>query len=356
MTIDSASLPLSPGTGVLPGGAPAAPMSDPFAGLEGANTLAPESFLQLVIRRFKKNRAAVVSFWVLVTLFVTCFLVAMLFVPPDTQLIPSHDGFPQKPGVYSIESGGKDASFDSKIEAMLKARKVPIALGLVTHAWGTDELGRDYLSRCLWGGRISLTVGFVAVAIAVTLGTLIGALAGFFGGLVDSLISRFTEIMLSMPTFFLIITIQAVLKPNIFNVMAVIGFTSWMGVSRLVRGQVLSQKEEEYIQASRASGAGLSRILLRHLIPNSVGPIIVAATLAIPGAILTESALSYFGMGVQPPMPSWGNMVADAQKFVVTRGSEMWWLVTYPGMLIAITVIAFNFLGEGLRDALDPRS
>jgi len=345
----AATLPLS--------GAPSMPTvpADPFAGLERANTLAPESFAQLVLKRFKKNHAAVVSFWILLGLFFMCFIGAFLFVPPDQPLLPNHDGLPKKPGYYPIEIG-KDVSFDGKYQQLLETRKIPVILGMERHIWGTDELGRDYLSRCLYGGRISLTVGFVAVGIAVTIGTLLGAISGFFGGLVDSLISRFTEIMLSLPTFFLIITIQAVLSPNIFNVMMVIGATSWMGVSRLVRGQVLAQKEEEYIQASRASGAGLSRILLRHLIPNSVGPIIVAATLSIPGAILTESALSYFGMGVQPPMPSWGNMVADAQKFVVTRGIEMWWLATYPGMLIAVTVVAFNFLGEGLRDALDPRS
>ena len=329
---------------------------DPFAGLEQANTLAPESFQQLVVRRFKKNKAAVVSFWILLLLFVLCFPGALLFVSPDQPTIPRHKGQPLPPGVASWAEAPNDPGFMETSERFAKERKLPMALGLQNHLWGTDELGRDYLSRCLYGGRISLTVGFVAVAIAVSIGTLLGAAAGFFGGTVDGAISRFTEVMLSFPTFFLIITIQASLSPNIFNVMAVIGITSWMGVSRLVRGQVLAQKEEEYIQASRASGAGLTRILLRHLIPNSVGPIIVAATLAIPAAILTESALSYFGMGVQPPMPSWGNMVSDAQKWVVTRGMGMWWLVTYPGLLIAMTVIAFNFLGEGLRDALDPRS
>jgi len=360
VTIDSASLPIPPGTPLqMPGAPPPAPVADPFAGLERANTLAPESFMQLVVRRFRKNKAAVVSYWILVFLFVACFPVYYLFVPFDAQLIPHGNGEPQKPGFYPTDTGGTDPAFESKLKLSLEQRKfkIPgIALGQQTHLWGTDKQGRDYLSRCLKGGQISLTVGFVAVGIAVTIGTLLGAIGGFFGGLPDSIISRFTEIMLSLPTFFLIITIQAVLSPNIYNVMAVIGITSWMGVSRLVRGQVLSQKEEEYIQASRASGAGLTRILLRHLIPNSIGPIIVAATLAIPSAILTESALSYFGMGVQPPTPSWGNMVADAREWVVSRGVAMWWLVTYPGMLIAITVIAFNFLGEGLRDALDPRS
>lgn len=332
------------------------PPADPFARIEQIALGRRESFGQLIWRRFCKNRAAVVSSWILVFLFVICFPGALLFVPPEQTTIPHHNGFPVAPGPVDFSKAHEDVSFMNKLVQFQESRKVPIALGLRTHPWGTDELGRDYLARCLYGGRISLTVGFVAVAIAVSIGTLLGALAGFFSGFVDSLISRFTEIMLSFPTFFLIITIQAALSPNIFNVMVVIGFTSWMGVSRLVRGQVLALKEEEYIQASRASGAGISRILLRHLIPNSVGPIIVAATLAIPGAILTESALSYFGMGVQPPMPSWGNMVADAQKWVITRGLTMWWLATYPGLLIAITVIAFNFLGEGLRDALDPRS
>ncbi|HYE76574.1 MAG TPA: ABC transporter permease [bacterium] len=334
---------------------PATALPDPFAGLEASTSRAPETFLQLVWKRFRKNKAAVASMWVLLALFLICFPGAVLFVAPEQAVIPNHDGYPVKPSVIA-PFDTDDAAFNERIRDYLEKRPLPFALGLASHPFGTDSLGRDYLSRCLYGGRISLTVGFVAVAIAVSIGTLLGASAGFFGGITDSAISRFTEIMLSFPTFFLIITIQAVLSPNIYNVMAVIGFTSWMGVSRLVRGQVLAQKEEEYIQASRASGAGIPRILLRHLIPNSVGPIVVAATLAIPGAILTESALSYFGMGVQPPMPSWGNMVSDAREWVITRGAERWWLITYPGLLIAITVIAFNFLGEGLRDALDPRA
>ncbi len=276
-----------------------------------------ESYLQIVFRRFRKNRLALAGSVIILLLF---FLA--LFAP----WISRYD--PARIDVSHILSP-------------------PDAL----HWMGTDESGRDVMSRMIYGARVSLLVGFVAVGIATAIGVFFGSLAGYYGGWIDTVIMRFVDIMLCFPTFFLILAVIAVLEPSLLNIMIVIGVTGWMGVARLVRAEFLALKEQEFVLAARAFGASDFRIIFRHLLPNAMAPVLISATFGIAGAILTESALSFFGLGVQPPNPSWGNILSSGYKYI----DFAHWLSIFPGLAILITALGYNLLGEGLRDALDPR-
>jgi len=273
----------------------------------------------LAMSAFSKNRTAVVGLIVIVGLY----LVALV-----TPLIAPHD---------------PNIQYD-----LLTQRLVGVS---GAHPLGTDHFARDVLSRLLYGARISLTIGFVAVGISVTIGTLIGAVSGFMGGMVDAAIMRFVDMVISFPRLILLITVIAFFEPSIFLIVAVLGLTLWPGTARIVRGEVLSLREREFVQAAEALGYAKRRIVLRHLIPNALAPVIVAATLGIGNTIVLEAGLSFLGLGVQPPTASWGTMVSDGRNYLL----DAWWLATFPGLAIVFTVLSFNLVGDGLRDALDPR-
>ncbi|NCO68586.1 MAG: peptide ABC transporter permease [Nitrospirae bacterium CG_4_10_14_0_8_um_filter_41_23] len=273
--------------------------------------------LKIIGKRFSRNRLSVIGA-VTVLLLITISLLAPFIAPYDPTAIDVR---------HTLSPPSK------------------------THLLGTDELGRDLLSRIIWGSRVSLKVGFVAVGIAIVIGIIIGAIAGFYGGKVDAILMRFVDIMLAFPTFFLILAVISILEPNIFTIMAVIGITSWMDVARLVRAEFLSLKERDFVGAARAVGVSDTRLIFRHILPNALSPVFVAATFGVAGAILIESGLSFLGLGVQPPDPSWGNILTSGKDNIEVA----WWLSLYPGLAILITVLSYNLVGEGLRDALDPR-
>jgi peptide/nickel transport system permease protein len=280
----------------------------------------PEGQWSIVWRQFQRNPLAVAGVVIILALYLVAFLCPFI-APYDP-----------------IDQGDR-----------VRERLLPPS---VEHLLGTDRFARDVFSRVVYGSRISLLVGFLSVGIAVTIGTLVGAMAGFYGGWIESLIMRFVDMMLSFPVLILIITVIALWREqSIWIIITVIGLMSWMGVARLVRGQFLVLKEREFFQAARALGAGDTRLIFRHLLPNSLTPIIISATLRVGNTILLEAALSYLGLGVQPPTASWGNIVYDTKGNLFTE----WWMPLSAGLAIVITVVGYNLLGDGLRDALDPR-
>lgn len=221
------------------------------------------------------------------------------------------------------------------------------------HWLGTDELGRDVYTRLLYGGRVSLTVGLVAVALYMVIGVTLGAVAGYYGGVVDTVIMRIADVVMIVPLFPLALTMAAALRPSVYNTMLVLGLLGWTGICRLVRGEFLTLRSREYVEAARAIGMPDGRIIFRHILPNALGPVVVAATLGMGSAILSEVGLSFLGFGVQQPVPSWGNMLSAALSLKVLLLQPWIWLP--PGLLIFVAILALNLVGEGLREALDPR-
>lgn len=270
-----------------------------------------------LLRRVIRHNLALIGLIILVPMFL-CAVLAPIISPHN----------PVEPDLKSILSGPS-----------------------LSHPFGTDTLGRDVFARVVYGSRISLLVGFVSVGLAVIIGIIIGSLSGYYGGVVDEIIMRFVDLMMCFPTFFLILAVIALLEPSIWNIMIVIGLTNWMGIARLIRAEILSIKNKEFVLAAKAQGFTELRIIFRHVLPNALTPVYVVATLGIGGAILTESALSFLGIGVQPPTPSWGNILTQAKDNIEVA----WWLSLYPGLAIFLTVMGYNLLGEGLRDIFDPR-
>src|SRR4051812_13049351 len=271
-----------------------------------------------VWKRFRRHRLAMIGTGILLVLAISA-----IFAP----LVATHDPY------------GIDLS---------SYREGPSS----SHYLGTDLAGRDMFSRLIYAGRISLSVGILAVSIYTVIGIILGALAGFYGGWVDSLVMRTADVFLSFPSLIIIITMASVLGPSIYNVMLAIGLLGWPPIARLLRGELLSLREREYAIAARAIGGSGKRVIFKHLFPNAMAPVIVAATFGIANAILLEAGLSFLGLGVQPPTASWGNMLTDAQSLTVLQ--SMPWLWVPPGVMIALAVLSINFIGDGLRDALDP--
>lgn len=277
----------------------------------------PRSYRNLVWRKFRRHRMALVG-GVLLIIFVLGSFLGPAITPHDQ---------------YAIELTEK------------------LRRPSLTHPMGTDDLGRDELTRVLAGGRISMSLGLMASLIAVVVGVLVGSAAGYSGSRMDNLLMRFTDLMLCFPQLFLMMLFSALFGKTLFSIAVVIGGLSWMSVARLVRASFLSIKEEDFVLAARSIGTSPPAIIVRHILPNAMGPIIVAGTIGVAQAIIMESALSYLGLGVQLPIASWGSMLRLAQDQLLTA----WWLATFPGMMIVLTVLSLNFMGDGLRDALDPR-
>ncbi|MBP8131140.1 MAG: ABC transporter permease [Candidatus Hydrogenedentes bacterium] len=325
-----------------------------------------QSYWRLVWRQYRRNPAAMAGLVVVALMGVTA--VAAPFLAGDVPLFLVRNGstywFPNIISYADLRAENLYSNFDRWTPGEGEyALRPPVphsptrpyvgpTYGPPTrNNWlGTDATGRDVLSRMVWGARISMSIGFVAVGISVLIGVILGAFAGYYGGTVDAVILRLIEIMLVFPTFFFIITVMAILQPSIWNIMVVLGLTGWPGIARLVRGEFLKQKAQDYATAARATGLRDLRIIFRHILPNALSPVFVSATFGVAGAILAESGLSFLGFGVSPPTASWGELLRQAHG-----RTYAWWLVTFPGLAVFVTVTAFNLVGEGLRDAMDPR-
>ncbi len=276
-------------------------------------------------------------------------------IPFFSDYYPELDGRRFKEVIDGFRPGGDDWAVMPPVPfgyAEINKMHIKNHPGQNGHLLGTDDQGHDVLARLIHGTIISLSVGVVAVGIYVAIGVILGALAGYFGGWVDAVISRLIEIMICFPTFFLIITVIAFLPRSIYNIMIVIGITSWPGVARLIRGEMLKAKTLDYVLASRALGMPTRRTIFREILPNVIAPVLVAATFGVAGAVLVETSLSFLGFGVAPPIASWGEIVSQGRAYVP---EGLYYLVVWPGIAIFVTLVAFNLLGQGLRDAMDPR-
>jgi peptide/nickel transport system permease protein len=327
-----------------------------------------QGYWRLVWRQFKRNRMALAALGVLLVLSATAL--AAPFLANDVPIYMVKNGqaywFPNvisykqltAENFYRTARRWKPAEDEYALRAPIPYSATNQVVGdrkkapSETHPLGTDDRGRSVLSRLIWGSRISLSIGFVAVGISLVIGILLGAIAGYYGGWTDVVIQRIIEVVLCFPSFFLILALVALLPPSIFTVMVALGFLGWTGVARLVRGEFLKLRESQFALAARASGLSDFRIIFRHLVPNALAPVLVNATFGVAGAILTESALSFLGFGVPAPTASWGELLNQSHRLA---SSGIWWLVVFPGVAIFVTVTAFNLVGEGLRDAMDPR-
>ncbi|MCY8504592.1 oligopeptide ABC transporter permease [Bacillus atrophaeus] len=280
----------------------------------------PETMTKIFFEKFFKNKLAVAGGFIL-----TIIILLAVFAP---FVAP-----------YSPES-----------QSLINKLKPPSAQNLM----GTDKFGRDIFTRILYGARVSLLVGFASVIGAITIGTVVGAIAGYFKGIMDAILMRTVDVVLSIPDIFLLITLVTIFQPGMDKLILIFSLTGWTTTARLVRGEFLSLRSREFVLAAKTIGTRNYKIIFSHILPNSLGPIIVSATLKVGGVILAESTLSYLGFGIQPPIASWGNMLQDAQNF--TLMIQAWWYPLFPGLFILITVLCFNFVGDGLRDALDPKN
>ena len=327
------------------------------------------SYGQVVWRQFRKNRPAIVSLWCIGFLAVVALTAD--FIAGNKPYYMEYKGKSYYPAFrqYAIYLGVADWPKELKRRRNFKKLKadviifppIPYGPGEIRlaekyaspgreHLLGTDRLGRDVLSGLVHGSRYALTIGLVSVGISMCIGLLLGALAGYFGGWVDLVLSRFFELWAAIPSFFLILTAAAFFPPSLFFIMIIIGLTSWVGIARLTRSQFLQVRSYDYVSAARSLGYSNSRIMLRHILPNAVGPILIPAAFGVAGAILSESGLSFLGVGVPAEAITWGSLLAGARS-----NAAAWWLVLMPGLAIFVTVTLYNLLGDGLRDALDPK-